>query len=331
MPVRKTETRFPLGSAATDLGEAFVAADGRCALVSFITSPVVVNRENTYVVFVTDAGLAAQAESFEWSFSENGGTASTQSTQVGVAVYSPQGTGSLSVTVRILDAANAEQATLSLTQSIVPLQPDLEAFIAAATDQPGPGASDPDVSRELVNDYNPHYQAVSLPTPETGDAFQQFVFSLLFEGASRHTPQERGQSIEDLAQALDSAATDDFVNRTAEGVGVCNIRLPLLAMMPSTGAPLLPWTELPQPAAQNEFADQQLRQSLAALDESTLIDCFNLARFPKSNITRCAHIIAALRDHYFPGTNFTDVLTGMSGTRAFWIAMHFRQGPLITS
>ncbi|MDB6103050.1 MAG: hypothetical protein JWO52_3049 [Gammaproteobacteria bacterium] len=308
-----------------------MAADGRCALVSFITSPVVVNRENTYVVFVTDAGLAAQAESFEWSFSENGGTASTQSTQVGVAVYSPQGTGSLSVTVRILDAANAEQATLSLTQSIVPLQPDLEAFIAAATDQPGPGASDPDVSRELVNDYNPHYQAVSLPTPETGDAFQQFVFSLLFEGASRHTPQERGQSIEDLAQALDSAATDDFVNRTAEGVGVCNIRLPLLAMMPSTGAPLLPWTELPQPAAQNEFADQQLRQSLAALDESTLIDCFNLARFPKSNITRCAHIIAALRDHYFPGTNFTDVLTGMSGTRAFWIAMHFRQGPLITS
>jgi hypothetical protein len=331
MPVRKTETRFPLGSAAPDLGEAFVAADGRCALVSFITSPVVVNRENTYVVFVTDAGLAAQAESFEWSFSENGGTASTQSTQVGVAVYTPQGTGSLSVTVRILDAANAEQATLSLTQSIVPLQPDLEAFIAAATDQPGPGASDPDVSRELVNDYNPHYQAVSLPTPETGDAFQQFVFSLLFEGASRHTPQERGQSIEDLAQALDSAATDDFVNRTAEGVGVCNIRLPLLAMMPSTGAPLLPWTELPQPAAQNEFADQQLRQSLAALDESTLIDCFNLARFPKSNITQCAHIIAALRDHYFPGTNFTDVVTGMSGTRAFWIAMHFRQGPLITS
>lgn len=331
MPVRKTETRFPLGSAAADLGEAFVAADGRCALVSFITSPVVVNRENTYVVFVTDAGLAAQAESFEWSFSENGGTASTQSTQVGVAVYSPQGTGSLSVTVRILDAANAEQATLSLTQSIVPLQPDLEAFIAAATDQPGPGASNPDVSRELVNDYNPHYQAVSLPTPETGDAFQQFVFSLLFEGASRHTPQERGQSIEDLAQALDRAATDDFVNRTAEGVGVCNIRLPLLAMMPSTGAPLLPWTELPQPAAQNEFADQQLRQSLAALDESTLIDCFNLARFPKSNITQCAHIIAALRDHYFPGTNFTDVLTGMSGTRAFWIAMHFRQGPLITS
>ncbi len=331
MPIRKTETRIPVGSAASDLGEAFAASDGRCALVSFITSPLVVNRENTYVVFVTDAGLAAQAASFDWSFSENGGTASTQSTPVGEAVYSPQGTGSLSATVRVLDGANAEQASLSLTQSIVPLHPGLEALIAAAKDQPGPGASDPDVSRELVNDYNPYYQAVALPTPETGDAFQQFVFSLLFEGASKRSPADRKQLIEGLAEALDSAATDDFVNRTAEGVGVCNIRLPLLAMIPPTGAPLLPWTELPQPAAQNQYADQQLRQKFAALDQSTLIDSFNLARFPKSNITQCAHIIGALRDHYFAGTNFSDVLTGMSGTRAFWIAMHFQQGPLITS
>ena len=331
MPVRTTETRIPVGSVASDLGEASVAADGRCALVSFITSPLVVNRGNTYVVFVTDAGLAAQAQSFEWSFSENGGTASAQSTQIGEADYTSQGTGSLSVTLRILDGASAEQASLSLTQAMVPLHPGLEALIAAAKDQPGPSVSDPDVSRELVNDYNPYYQAVSPPSPETGDAFQQFVFSLLFEGASRRNPAERKQLIADLAQALDSAATDDFVNRTAEGVGVCNIRLPLLAMMPSSGAPLLPWTELPQPAAQNEFADQQLRQKFAALTESTLIDCFNLARFPKSNVTQCGHIIAELRDHYFAGANFNDVLTGMSGTRALWIAMHFRQGPLITS
>ena len=331
MPVRKTETRIPAGSSASDLGESFAAADGRCALVSYITSPLVVGRENTYVVFITDTGLASQAQSFEWSFSENGGTATTQSTQVGEAVYSPQGTGSLSVTVKILDSSSTEQANLSLTQAMVPLHPGLEALITAATDQPGPGVSDPDVSRELVNDYNPYYQAVSLPTPETGDAFQQFVFNMVFEGATQTNPSDRKQLIEDLAQALDTAATDDFVNRTVEGVGVSNIRLPLLAMMPSSGAPLLPWTELPQPASQNEFADQQLRQQFAALDETAQIDCFNLARFPKSNITQCAHIIAALRDHYFAGTNFSDVLTGMSGTRALWIAMHFRQGPLSTS
>ena len=331
MPVRKTETRIPAGSSATDLGESFVAADGRCALVSYISSPLVVGRQNTYVAFITDSGLAAQAQSFEWSFSENGGTATTQSTQVGEAVYSPQGTGSLSVTVKILDGSSTEQASLSLTQAMVPLHAGLEALIAAATDQPGPGVSDPDVSRELVNDFNPYYQAVSLPTPETGDAFQQFVFNMVFEGATRTNPSDRKQLIEDLAQALDTGATDDFVNRAAQGVGPCDIRLPLVAMMPASGAPLLPWTELPQPTSQNAFADQQLRQNFAALDESAVIDCFNLARFPKSNITQCAHIIAALRDHYFPGTTFSDVLTGMSGTRAFWIANHFRQGPLSTS
>ena len=331
MPLRKTEARIPAGLAASDLGEAAVAPDGRCALVSFITSPLVSNRENTYVVFVTDSGLAAQAGSYEWSFSENGAAPSAQTTQVGEVVYVPQTTGGLVVSVRILDGGDVEQANLSLTQTMAPLHPGLEALIAAATDQPGPGVSDPEVSRELVNDYNPYYQAVALPTPETGDAFQQFVFSMVFEGATKTNPDDRRQLVENLAQALDTAAADELVNQTVEGVGVSRIRLPLLAMMPLTGAGLLPWTELPQATSQNEFADQQLRQNFAALDESVQVDCFNLARFPKSNITQCAHIIAALRDHYFPGTVFSDVLTGMSGTRAFWIANHFRQGPLSTS
>lgn len=331
MPLRKTETRIPDGFAATDLGEAFVAADGKCALVSFITSPLVVNRENTYVVFVTDAGLAAQADSFEWSFTENGGTPTTQSTEVGETFYSPVSTGILSTSVRILDGSSTEQANLAMTQAITSLNPGLEAFIAAAGDQPGPGASDPDVSRELVNDLNPYYQAVTLPTPEAGDAFQQFVFSMTMTGASERTPDVRKQLVEDLAQALDSAATDDFTTLTAEGVGACGIRLQLLAMMPPTGAPLLPWTELPQAASQNAYADEQLRQKLAASDASTLIDLFNLARFPKSNITQCGRILAALRDHYFSGASFSDVLTGMSGTRAYWIVMHFNQGPVSTS
>ena len=328
MPIRKMETRIPAGSVAADLGESFVAADGRCALVSYITSPLVVGRENTYVVFVTDAALAGQAQSFAWSFSENDGTATTQTTHVGETSYTPQGTGSLSVTVKILDSTNSEQASLSLMQAMVPLHPGLEALIAAATDQPGPGVSDPDVSRELVNDYNPYYQAVVLPAPEPGDAFHQFVFSMLFEGATKTSPADRQQLIEGLAQALDAANGDEVVNRAVQGVGPCNIRLPLLAMMPSSGPALLPWTELPQPESQNGFADQQLRQKFAALDETVQIDCINLARFPKSNITQCGHIIAALRDHYYPGTSFSDVLTARSGNNALGIAMHFRHGPL---
>ena len=58
MSVRKTESRIPANFQATDFGEAVVAPDGRCALVSFITAPVLVDRENVnvYVLFVTERG-----------------------------------------------------------------------------------------------------------------------------------------------------------------------------------------------------------------------------------------------------------------------------------
>ena len=102
-------------------------------------------------------------------------------------------------------------------------------------------------------------------------------------------------------------------------------------MIVGSPAPLLQWTELPEAVDQRNVADEQLRQSLAALDESALIDLFNLARFPKSNITQCAKIIETLRNHYFNGASFNDVVTGMSGTRAHWITRHYSEGPLIPS
>ena len=171
MGVRKTETRFPGTLQATDLGQAIAAADGRCALVSFVTSPIVVGRENVYVAFVTDGGLAAAAQSFEWTFTENGGTPSVQTTQMGEVSYQPQSTGSLDLKVRILDSGSTEQANLSLTQEITSLNPILEGVISNAGDQPGPGVGNPEVVRELVNDYSVYYQGVQLKTPEAGDSF----------------------------------------------------------------------------------------------------------------------------------------------------------------
>ena len=66
-------------------------------------------------------------------------------------------------------------------------------------------------------------------------------------------------------------------------------------------------------------------------DDDTLVDLFNIVRFPKSNITHCGRIIETLCDHYFPGTTFGDVLTGLSGTRAQWIIAQYRQGPVAHS
>src|SRR5205823_8413173 len=97
MPVRKTESRIPADLQASDLGEAVTSVDGRCTLLSYITSPLASSRENVYVLFVTDTGLAAGAQSFEWTFTENGGAPNTQTTQNGEVSYRPQAIGKLDV------------------------------------------------------------------------------------------------------------------------------------------------------------------------------------------------------------------------------------------
>src|SRR5688572_2197161 len=109
MTVRKTESRIPANFQASDLGQAVVAADGRGALVSFITSPLVVDRENVYVLFVTDPVLAASAQSFEWTFTDRDEISTTETTEYGEISYVPRLIGSLTVVVRVLAEDNNEQ------------------------------------------------------------------------------------------------------------------------------------------------------------------------------------------------------------------------------
>ena len=326
--MRKTETRLPVGLAAADLGEAVVAASG-CALISFATAPLVVGRDNTYVVFVPDATLVNDVASFEWTFKENGEVTRLTATERADAIYEPAALGTLTVDVKVLNAANAELVTLSMDQIVTLPSTELETLIADAQNKPGPGASNPDVLRELVNEHCRYYQAATLQNAEAGDGFSRFLFSMVSTGAARRTPIERRKHLEQIAIALDEQS-DDFAHLTSRGAGVCEIRLALLAMTfphaPAT--PFLPWRELPDDVSQRAHADEQLCQSLASLDADTRVDLFNIARFPKSNIAACGRVIEALRDRYFGGTNFDDVLTGMSGTRAHWISAHFREGPI---
>lgn len=324
MSVRKTESRLPASAVAADLGQAVVAADGRSALVSHISSPVVAGRENIYVVFVTDAGLAGSVQTFEWSFAENGGAPNVQSSDDGEIAYTPNAPGQLSVRVRVLGSGNSEQAVLSLEQDSVAPNVELEGIITDARNETGPSASNPEVARELINDHNAYYQNVTARNPEPGDAFQRFVFSMVYDGVTQRTATRRKQHFDELAHSLNDSAPD-FAASIAEDVGVCGVRLALLAMVMGE----LDWTELPEAQPQRASGDEELRERLAQLDQNTLIDLFNLVRFPKSNIVQCARIIEALRDRYFPGTNFNDVLTGMSGTRAHWIVRHYREGPLV--
>jgi len=325
MGVRKTESRLPQGLQASDLGEAVVATDGRCALVSCITGPLVEKRENLYVAFVTDAGLAASAASYEWTFTLDSGTPVVQTTAFGEMAFSPPSTGILTIVLRITDAGNAEQATLKLRQEVGPLNEDLETMIAANIDKPGPAVSNIDVVREVVNDHNPYYNEVSLKTPEPDTVFRDFLFGMTNDGALKKTAADRKLQMDTVAASINTDETD-FANSVAGGLGVCNVRMLLAVMLLPPMA--IPFTELPEPATQNMVADQQIRQKLAELPEPDRIDLFNHVRFPKLNIKLCGQILEALRDRFFSGTSFNDVLTKMSGAMGDWILLNYKKGPL---
>lgn len=327
MPVRKTETRIPTGMQPSDLGQAVTAADSRCALISYVSNPVVVARENTYVVLVTDPALATATLLFEWTFVENGGVPNVQTTDFGEKTYTPVATGSLAVGVKLLGAANAVQAELSMQQAIVVSSVPLETLIDQAVSATGPTAGSPDILRELINEHNLYYQSVAPQTAETGEGFKKFVFSMVYDGALRKNRVERKAILNELAASINTSSVD-FAAASSSGAGVCEIR-PLLLSMIIPG--MTAWTLLPEDITQRRVQVESLLQGLAAMEETKRIDLFNIIRFPKSNIVHCGRILEALRNAYFNTTNFEDVLSGMSGARSQWIIGQYRQGPVVRS
>jgi hypothetical protein len=325
MSVRKTESRLPSGAQPEDLGQAVMATDGRCVLISAITAPLAVDRENFYVVFVIDPMLIPTVTSYMWTFMIDGVPVEFQTTPIGQVRFTPKSEGYLIVKVLVMSGGPAPPAELQLMQQVAPPNVDLEALIAAASEQPGAGMGNPDVLRELINDHNPYYQDVPLSAPEAGDAFSKFLFSTVNDGALETKQEKRHDLLEEVAASINTGETD-FVSAIGPGLGVAKLRLPLLVMMLSPAS--IPFTELPETNAENVAADEQLRQQMAAMPEEDRIDWFNLVRFPKSNIALCAKLLEALRDKFFPGVVFEDVLKKMSGSMSDWIMLNYNKGPL---
>ena len=328
MSARNTERRVPANFQPADLGQAAPAADARSVLIAHVSSPVVVHRDNTYVVFITDNGLADSVTGYEWIFSENGAEVQRENTTQGEYTYQPQATGALTVTVNFSGGAG----TLTMSQDVLELNPELEAIISAADNETGPGIANPQVARELVNDYNIYYRGVQPAVPESGDSFFKLLFDQVYDGVLQRSNAHRARQIEQLAAILNGADPNLDV-RANEAAGVCGIRPVLLAMsLPRTSGgtdPYLPWTEIPENGTARVVPLQNLLQAFNGLSPDDKIDLFNLLRFPKSNITVCGKILETLRDRYFPGTSFSDVLTGFNGVRLESIVKHFRQGPVL--
>ena len=272
------------------------------------------------------SGLGGGGGVYQWSFAIDGGVPETRDTPHGEAVFSPPFAGRLEVAVKVLDGSAQEQAALTLTQDVVATNATLETMIADARNALGPTVDNPEVARELINEHNLYYQSVAPETPEAGDGFKTFVFMIALDGALAQTPSARRERLDRLAAALNDKG-GDFAGVASGPFGVCGLRLAVLAM--TAAAPALPWTEFPDTAPQRAAGEAGLLQALAALSTEARTDLFNLARFPKSNIRQCGRAIETLRNRYFSGASFDDVLTRMSGVAAHWIVRNYREGPLL--
>lgn len=325
MPTRKTEQRLPASVTAADLGQA--EGDAVAALISYHSSPIVKERLQTYVVFVLDAGMQANAESYRWQI---GGD--TVTTEQGVLEYSHPAEGDAQISVEIRDGASTVLKTLSLTQTVIPLNAELEALINTA-DEVTPTAADPETSRELVNDVRVYIDEMAPRALDSDSSLNKLLFCIAYAEAMLVPPTERAEQTARLAATLGEGSGESFAEQAKQGIGLCQVRPAILAMYRSATPGGSDWLiarrEFPNNADERDTIQTELNTALAALDEAQRIDLFNLLRFPKSNLAMAMQLLEAMRNQYYPGQNLPSILADED--KAKTLISQYKEGPFALS
>ena len=204
MAVRKTERRLPADFAATDLGEAVVSPDNKLALVSYYSSPIALNREQTYVAFVLDAALQGSVAHYQWQL----GTLDTQ-TETGVWTHSPDDVGTMELTLTLRDGGGASLKSVTLSQTVVPPNQDLENLIQL--DVVRPAADDPATSREVINDFLLYYH--QLAPLATAEHLNRLLFGISYVECQDHAKSDRETLLGNLANQINNDNPRRFTSR----------------------------------------------------------------------------------------------------------------------
>jgi len=299
MVVQNTEKRIPDGFAASELGQAFESPDGKYVLISYLSSPIVIDTKIEYVVFALDG---APAESYHWKILPPF-EASTE-TDNGFYTYKAEHRGVLRVEVDVKVGGDT-RTTLTLTQTIVNKNSILEGLITGVLPPGGALAAlggDPVTSTELINDFKDHINIAAASTGLNG-IHPLFLAAIAYK-ESLFRPKEfhwqkfylvgeliRTNEIEAIGEILNS---DDYQNTrlTKQSLGVCQIKS-------STGAMIIDsalWTELPIEYDQRPRVKEEIKNNYLALSPEQKIDIFNILRFPKSNLWLCAQLLSKLKN-----------------------------------
>lgn len=323
MATRKTERRLPAGVNAADMGQ--TGGDASAVLVSYHSTPIALGRPQTYVVFVVDASLQPNLASYRWQIGSD-----TTQTPHGVLEYVPTAEGDIEIRVDLVDGGGATLKSLSLRQTVVPLNRELENLIAR-TDEVSPVAADPETSRELVNDERVYIDELSPRDADPVSSTNKLLFALAYAEALLLPPSDRAAQLNRMIDALEEGAAASFAEQALAGVGLCQIRPQVLAMyVPATPGGsdwLISRREFPADEdARTEIANQ-LRTALEQLSEAHRLDLLNLLRFPKTNLRMAKHLLESLMAQYFPGETLPNILADED--KAKTLIRQFKEGPFV--
>lgn len=325
MPVRKTERQLPASVSAADLGQ--TEGDAIAVLVSYHSSPIVKDRMQTYVVFVLDAVMQTNAASFRWQISGNAFT-----TQHGILEYTHTAEGNAQISVEIRDGASVALKTLSLEQTVIPLNAELETLVNT-TDEVAPTAADPETSRELVNDVRVYIDEIAPRALDSESSLNKMLFCVAYAEAMLIPPIDRAAQTDRLANTLEEGTGESFAEQAKEGIGLCQVRPAILAMYRSATPGGSDWLisrrEFPHDPDARNAIQTELDTALAALNETQRIDLFNLLRFPKSNLNMAAQLLEAFRNQYYPGEGLPSVITDED--KAKTLISQYKEGPFALS
>lgn len=328
MPVRKTESKLPFDLSAEDLGQHVSSATGSSILIGFLSGPVVINRPQDFVVFVTDSGLASQVDSFHWQI-ENGTTNANENTNVGYFQYTPSEEGNLNVTVELKSSAGSALVSLNLQQQVVALNTELEALFSRE-DTNAPMAGHPETSRELINDFRSYIDAVAPRDEDANATSNSLLFSIIYNEALSQPANSRVRNLERIANSLNEDDTSELLDQAENGIGLGQVRPQILAMyLESAGSPLMNKVVFPEDEIARSESNKTLLLELGNLPVDTLIDLFNVLRFPKSHINMCKLLLDELKDEFHTGHSYQAVFSDKDTGKG--LINQFKIGPVTTS
>jgi hypothetical protein len=327
MPVRKTESRLNENFIVGDYGQAVVNSGNTIALISYHTSPVAVSRKQTYIIFILDSALQAAVEKYEWTT-----PAGNIHTEYGIFEYTPETEGIINLKVNILGNGGIVLESLQLDQTVVYLNVELESLITDET-QAGAAASDPETSREIINDIAIYIDWLASREDQDSYLLNKLIFALAYAEALMTPQADREKKNENLSLALENGEDNYFIEGAAGGIGITQLRPQIVAMYTTKTMGANDWLidrkEFPADINERESIGGGLKQDFLSLEEKWKIDLFNLLRFPKTNLRIAKEMLENLMEQYFPGLTISEIFNDQ--TKAVSLINQFKQGPFSTS